>query len=97
MLLFLWQADERGHQRDAVGLARGGQLGHVQQGGQHIPKREGLIGHHAGFHFAFPFHNHRHADSTFVETALDAAEGPGAPEEFRVVAAFHVRAVVAGK
>ena len=97
MLLFLRQANQRGHQRNAIGLARRGQFGHMQHGGQHIPKRKRLIRHGAGFHFAFPFNNHRHPNAAFVQAPFNAPEWPGAPEEFRVVAAFHVRTVVAGE
>ena len=58
---------------------------------------KGFFSHGVGFNFSGPAGNHGNTQTALVQVALDSLEWAGTAEEGRVVAAFLMRAIIAGE
>lgn len=88
-------AEQRREHRNAVHVCGNLRACHVGEGGKHVPEcRYEVRPRPFGDQTGTPG-DHRHADSSFVHVALDAAQRAVAAEEVGIGAAFTVRSVVA--
>ena len=84
-----------GRNRHAVDTRRGWNPGKLGECGKQVPVRRRVAADAPGGDRTRPARDHRHADPSFVQVALDAAKPARALEEWRLGAPFPVRAVVA--
>jgi hypothetical protein len=91
----LFPAAQRARHRDPIQAAWRFGAAQLRKCRQHVPVRPQVVADAIRRYRPYPARDHRYADASFVQIALDPAQAAGALEECWIGAAFTMRTIVA--